>query len=161
MSKPPACTNYIASASAESLATIASTTTPRDINKPPSLARTYLQTTMFIPILTNLFKRIPYSTIYVRKSGLSARKGGGGGGRGSSGSHGGSTGHKPSSGSGGSGSSGKSSGSTKSIPITTSGKSHTATTYGSGGGKISTIPSGSPFEGRSEGGGTRTYVYGT
>ncbi|KAF7973483.1 hypothetical protein HWV62_15094 [Athelia sp. TMB] len=118
---------------------------------------------MFIPVLTSLFKRAPYSTIYVRKSGLSARKGGGGGGRGSSGGgRGGSTGgHKPSSGSGGSSSPAKSPASTKSIPISTSGKPHTATTYGSGGGKISTIPSGLPFEGRSEGGGTRTYVYGT
>ncbi|KZP09696.1 hypothetical protein FIBSPDRAFT_873340, partial [Athelia psychrophila] len=52
-----------------------------------------------------------------------------------------------------------------SIPVTSSGKGYTgkgsATTYGGGGGKVITIPSGSTFSGRSVGGGTRNSIYGT
>ncbi|KAJ7761500.1 hypothetical protein DFH07DRAFT_815202 [Mycena maculata] len=46
-------------------------------------------------------------------------------------------------------------------PITTSGTSKSATSYGSGGGKPVTIPAGQLFAGRSAGGGIRAQVFGT
>lgn len=55
------------------------------------------------------------------------------------------------------------SGTTKSVPL--SGKvpagKNTATAYGSGGGKVITIPSGSLFSGRTAGGGSRSQVFGS
>ncbi|KIM48790.1 hypothetical protein M413DRAFT_86133 [Hebeloma cylindrosporum] len=93
---------------------------------------------------------------FFSKRSLARRKGGGGGGRGGGGSSGGGGGGKGSggSGSGGGGAAGRSS------PISSSGSSKSATSYGSGGGKASTIPSGQLFAGRTSGGGTRSEVYG-
>ncbi|KAJ4463581.1 hypothetical protein C8J55DRAFT_539019 [Lentinula edodes] len=73
------------------------------------------------------------------------RKGGGGKGSGK-GASGGSTGSS-------------SRGSSSSVTI--AGSSRSATSYGSGGGKASTIPSGQIFAGRTEGGGTRDQVFGS
>ncbi|KAJ7505290.1 hypothetical protein B0H11DRAFT_1708391 [Mycena galericulata] len=56
---------------------------------------------------------------------------------------------------------GSSGGTTKTVPIKTSGTSKTATSYGEGGGKVITIPSGQLFSGRPEGSGTRAQVFGT
>ena len=98
---------------------------------------------------------------------LSRRKGGGGGVRGG-GRGGGSRGGGGSSGEiGGSGSgSGSGSSSTREKPVPLScgsatGGRTTATAYGKGGGKVTTIPAGQLFAGRTEGGGTRAQVYGT
>ena len=81
---------------------------------------------------------------------------GGSSGGGSSGS---SSGGKPS----GSGSSSSSGGTAKSVPL--SGKppagKGSATAYGGGGGKSTTIPYGVPFAGRTAGGATRGQVYGS
>ncbi|KAJ6585019.1 hypothetical protein B0H19DRAFT_860845, partial [Mycena capillaripes] len=52
-------------------------------------------------------------------------------------------------------------GTSRSTPISTSGSSKSATSYGSGGGPAITIPSGQLFSGRNEGGGTRAQVFGT
>ncbi|OBZ65512.1 hypothetical protein A0H81_14465 [Grifola frondosa] len=96
---------------------------------------------MHVPILSPLSQRL-----YPRK---------GGGGKGSGGKGGGSSG-------GSEGSSGSSSGSRgSSVPISgaTSGRT-SATSYGSGGGKVTTIPSGQLFAGRQSGGATRNQVYG-
>jgi hypothetical protein len=49
----------------------------------------------------------------------------------------------------------------RSSPISTGGKSQSATPHGFGGGPVSSIPAGQPFAGRSIGGGTRDQVYGT
>ncbi|KAJ4472986.1 hypothetical protein J3R30DRAFT_3659353 [Lentinula aciculospora] len=45
--------------------------------------------------------------------------------------------------------------------VTVAGTSRSATSYGSGGGKATTIPSGQIFAGRTEGGGTRDQVFGS
>ncbi|KAJ7672741.1 hypothetical protein B0H17DRAFT_947604 [Mycena rosella] len=89
---------------------------------------------MFVPFLTP-------------KPKLSKRRGGGksGGGGAKGGSEGG----------------GATGGTTKSSPVSTSGTSKSATSYGSGGGKVISIPSGQPFAGRTEGSGTRGQVFGT
>ncbi|KAI0692893.1 hypothetical protein BC835DRAFT_1306962 [Cytidiella melzeri] len=94
---------------------------------------------------------VPFVTANVER--LYKRKGGGGKGKGGG----------ASSSSGGSSEGGSSSGSKVSSPVTgsTGGRHTTATTYGSGGGKSSTIPSGQLFAGRTEGGGTRSQVFGT
>ncbi|KAJ7202442.1 hypothetical protein C8J57DRAFT_1454889 [Mycena rebaudengoi] len=109
---------------------------------------------------------------------LGRRKGGGktggstggssSGGKGSSGSTGtgssSSGGKGSSSGSGSSSSSGRgsSSSSGKSSPIKFGGgSSRSSRNYGRGGGRPSTIPAGSLFAGRSQGGGTRAQVFGT
>jgi len=99
---------------------------------------------MFIPFLSSRTNR------HVR------RKGGGGGGKGGGGG-GGSKG-----GGGTTGGKGGTSGTTShvSAPNIAGGKSG-ATTYGAGGGKAITIPSGQAFAGRQAGGGTRNQVYGT
>ncbi|KAG7442542.1 uncharacterized protein BT62DRAFT_982442 [Guyanagaster necrorhizus] len=55
----------------------------------------------------------------------------------------------------------RSSGSTRTQSISTSGTSKQATSYGKGGGAVSTIPSGQLFAGRTQGGGTRDQVVGT
>ncbi|KAF7976668.1 hypothetical protein HWV62_6013 [Athelia sp. TMB] len=106
---------------------------------------------MLIPFLT-----IRESSDAKRARDLYRRKGGGGGGKGGGGKGGGSTG-------GGKGSGSTGSGGGTPIPIT--GKTPTgkgsASTYGNGGGKVSTIPAGAAFAGRSLGGGTRGQVYGT
>ncbi|KAG5642350.1 hypothetical protein DXG03_002974 [Asterophora parasitica] len=84
---------------------------------------------------------------------LYRRKGGGGGGRGSSsgGKSGGSSGSSGGSGGAGAG---------RSTPISAGGTSRSATPYGFGGGRPSTIPAGQPFAGRESGGGTRNQIYG-
>ncbi|KZV98194.1 hypothetical protein EXIGLDRAFT_728659 [Exidia glandulosa HHB12029] len=107
---------------------------------------------------------------------LEKRKGGGRGGGGTS--SGGSKGGTSSSGSSSSGSKGgTSSGTTSSGGGTTSSSGGTsrpafsvpntatgtkgASTYGSGGGRVSTIPAGTAFAGRQQGGATRDQVYGS
>ncbi|KAJ7765329.1 hypothetical protein B0H16DRAFT_416941 [Mycena metata] len=106
---------------------------------------------MFVPFLT-------------KKKQLSRRRGGGksGGGGGESGGGGGESGGGGEKGSGstGSGESG-STGAPRSSPVTTSGSSKQATSYGVGGGAVVTIPSGQLFTGRMEGGATRAQVFGT
>ncbi|KAK7048389.1 glycoside hydrolase family 35 protein [Favolaschia claudopus] len=93
---------------------------------------------MFVPFLTKRDSKR-----------LAPRRGGGRGGGGGS-----------SSGGGGGGSTGAGAG--RSSPISAPGAgSRSATSYGSGGGKPVTIPSGQAFAGRSEGGGTRSQIYGT
>ncbi|KAJ6559162.1 hypothetical protein DFH09DRAFT_521350 [Mycena vulgaris] len=52
-------------------------------------------------------------------------------------------------------------GTSRSTPVSTSGTAKLASSYGSGGGKIVTIPSGQVFSGRTEGSGTRGQVFGT
>ncbi|KAJ7459888.1 hypothetical protein FB451DRAFT_1341685 [Mycena latifolia] len=95
---------------------------------------------MFVPFLTP-------------KKELSKRRGGGKTGGGAKG--------------GGAGGEGGSGGTSRSSPVSTSGSSNSdtlsrsATSYGNGGGKAITIPSGQLFAGRSEGGGTRAQVFGT
>ncbi|KDQ52173.1 hypothetical protein JAAARDRAFT_62106 [Jaapia argillacea MUCL 33604] len=99
---------------------------------------------MFVPFLSTPRDR--------SKRSLYRRKGGGGKGGGSSGKGGGSSG------------SGSKGGGTSSVGLsggkTANGKS-SATAYGSGGGKVTTIPSGQPFAGRTAGGASRSQVYGT
>ncbi|KAJ7485950.1 hypothetical protein FB451DRAFT_1027922 [Mycena latifolia] len=98
-------------------------------------------------------------------SSSSGGKTGGSSGSSSSGGKTGSTGGKTTGSSGSSSSSSSKGGSStpiKSTPIkTTGGSSRTITSYGGGGGKISTIPAGQMFSGRSQGGATRTQVWGT
>lgn len=72
-----------------------------------------------------------------RSKRLYRRKGGGGG--------------KAGGGSGGAG---------RSAPISSAGTSKSATSFGPGGGKSTTIQAGQPFAGRDSGGGTRSQVYG-
>ncbi|KAI5895627.1 uncharacterized protein SCHCODRAFT_02619947 [Schizophyllum commune H4-8] len=91
--------------------------------------------------------------------------GGGGGGKGGGGGGGGGGGKGGGSSSGGKGgSSGGSSGSGsggRSSSISAGGTSKSASTYSRGGGPVVTIPNGSPFAGRQQGGGSRDQVYGT
>ncbi|KAJ7583873.1 hypothetical protein C8J56DRAFT_952087 [Mycena floridula] len=94
---------------------------------------------MFVPFLT---KR--------QETKLYRRKGGGGGGKGGGG------GAKGGSSGGGSGA-----GAGRGSSVGTSTGSKSATPFSSGGGKVTTIPSGSLFAGRQAGGGTRDQVYGT
>lgn len=75
---------------------------------------------------------------------LVRRKGGGGKGAGGGGKSG----------------SGGGTGAGRSSPISSSGSSKSATSYGAGGGKVTTIPSGQLFAGRTSGGGTRSEVFG-
>jgi len=103
---------------------------------------------MFVPLISTAERRT-----LVRRKGGGAK---GGGGAGKSGSGGTSKG----SGSG-SGSDGSSGGISKTSSISSSGASKSVTSYGAGGGKVITIPSGELFSGRSEGGGTRNEVLGT
>ncbi|KAL1677094.1 hypothetical protein EV122DRAFT_214945 [Schizophyllum commune] len=92
---------------------------------------------------------------------LEPRAGGGGGGRGGGGGGGGKGGGSSSGGKGGSsGSSGSSSGG-RSSSISAGGTSKSASTYSRGGGSVVTIPNGSPFAGRQQGGGSRDQIYGT
>lgn len=85
---------------------------------------------------------------------LERRKGGGGKG-----------GAKGGGGGGGSSGGGSSGGKASSVPLSGSSKStggkSSASAYGNGGGKSSTIPSGQPFAGRVQGGGSRNNVYGS
>lgn len=74
---------------------------------------------------------------------LEKRKGGGGGGRGGGGSAGGSAG-------GG-----------RSSSVSAGGSSRSASDTSPGGGKITTIPQGQLFSGRSQGGGQRSEVFGS
>lgn len=106
---------------------------------------------MFLPFIT---KRSESNKKLYR------RKGGGGGGKGGGGKGGGGTGSGGTKGSGGSGGGGKT---TKSIPLSTKapGGKSTATAYGNGGGKVTTISAGSIFAGRTIGGGTRGQVFGS
>ncbi|KAI0942057.1 hypothetical protein AcV7_002590 [Taiwanofungus camphoratus] len=100
---------------------------------------------MYVPILTPLGQQL-----YPRKGGGGH---GGGGGKG-----GGEGGGKSGSSSGSSGSKGAPR--SVSIPGSTGGK-QTAVSYGGGGGRVTTIPAGQVFAGRSSGGGTRNEVFGT
>jgi len=77
-----------------------------------------------------------------------------------SGSRGGGRNGSGSGGTSGSGSGGSASGAHRSSSISSSGSSKSATSYGGGGGKSMTIPSGQLFAGRTFGGGTRSEVYG-
>ncbi|KAJ6533237.1 hypothetical protein B0H19DRAFT_1214042 [Mycena capillaripes] len=86
---------------------------------------------------------------------LSRRRGWGGGGKSGSGGGG-----KAGSSSSSSSSSGKS-GSSKSSSISSGGTTKTVSTYGNGGGKAITIPAGQPFAGRTQGGATRSQIWGT
>ncbi|KAJ7078327.1 hypothetical protein B0H15DRAFT_539048 [Mycena belliarum] len=110
---------------------------------------------MFVPFLS--------SRASSGSSALTRRRGGGkssGGGK-SGGSSGGKTGGS-SGGSGGKVTSGAlGSSPVKSSSITIGGSSRTASQYNGGGGRISVIPTGQPFSGRSEGGATRSQVWGT
>ncbi|TFK46473.1 hypothetical protein OE88DRAFT_893085 [Heliocybe sulcata] len=99
--------------------------------------------------------------ISTSKRNVYRRKGGGGGGKGGGGG-GGSSGGK--SGSGGSSGDGSNSGRQSTIPLAggaAASGSRSASTYGAGGGRSITIPSGQLFSGRTAGGGTRAQVYGT
>ncbi|KAJ7044162.1 hypothetical protein C8F04DRAFT_691203 [Mycena alexandri] len=89
---------------------------------------------MFVPFIT-------------RKKQLSRRRGGGK----SGGAKGG----------GEEGGGGGTAGTSKSSPVSTSGSSKSATSYGNGGGKVVSIPAGQLFSGRMEGSGTRSQVFGT
>lgn len=91
---------------------------------------------MFIPFFSKPSKRS-----LVRRKGGGGSKGGGGGKSGG--------GAKPGS-----------SSASRSSSISTSGSSKSATSYGAGGGKSFTIPSGQLFAGRTSGGGTRLEIYG-
>ncbi|KAJ7645166.1 hypothetical protein DFH06DRAFT_930790, partial [Mycena polygramma] len=100
-----------------------------------------------------------------RKGGGSS---GGGGGKGGSSSSSGGKGvsSSGSTGKGGSSSSGSGSGIGKSSPIKSSstsigGSTKSVSTYSKGGGKISTIPSGALFAGRTQGGASRGQIWGT
>ncbi|KAJ6586465.1 hypothetical protein DFH09DRAFT_910764 [Mycena vulgaris] len=106
---------------------------------------------MFVPFLTPCPKS---------SSRLSRRRGGGksGGSTSSSAGKGGSSSSSSSAGKGSSSTGGKSTGSTGSSSSST-GK--TITGYNKGGGKLSTIPSGQLFSGRSQGGATRNQVWGS
>ncbi|EJD46887.1 hypothetical protein AURDEDRAFT_184133 [Auricularia subglabra TFB-10046 SS5] len=130
---------------------------------------------MFIPFLSTKASRV------------SKRKGGGGGGRGGAGKGGGSSGRpggrpptgRPSTGTGGGNTPGSGTGSNRPgsvsapspppprpafslppAPGTPSGALKTST-YGQGGGLITTVPAGQPFAGRRLGGGTRDSVFGS
>jgi len=86
---------------------------------------------------------------FTPKRQLSKRKGGGKSGGGAKGG-------------GSAGGAGSAEGGTgRSSSVSTSGSSKTAQSYGGGGGRVVTIPSGQPFAGRSEGGGTRSQIFGT
>jgi hypothetical protein len=52
-------------------------------------------------------------------------------------------------------------GSTRGPPISIGGSSVGTTSTGRGGGMVGAIPAGQSFSGRSQGGGTRSQVYGT
>ncbi|OCH94033.1 hypothetical protein OBBRIDRAFT_723698 [Obba rivulosa] len=122
---------------------------------------------MFVPFLT---PRTPKKGLYPRKGGGGGGKGGGssssGSKGGSSGSKGGTSGSKGGTQKGNGGSSGSSgtssSGKQSTVPISgaTGGRS-SAVSYGGGGGKVTTIPAGQPFAGRTAGGASRAQVYGT
>lgn len=102
------------------------------------------------------------STLLKRKGGGGHGSGGGDSGGGSSGGRGSGTGSSggSSSGSGSSGSGGGRSPVSIGSGGTTGGRT-SATPYGNGGGKQITVPSGQPFAGRTEGGGSRSQVFGT
>ncbi|KAJ6607847.1 hypothetical protein B0H10DRAFT_2166703 [Mycena sp. CBHHK59/15] len=103
---------------------------------------------MFIPFISTLRRGGASGSSSGSSSSSSAGKSG-------SGSGGGKTGSSSSSSKGGSSSV------TKSSPISSGGTSRSVTTYGTGGGKISIIPTGQLFGGRTEGGGTRSQVFGS
>lgn len=107
---------------------------------------------MFVPFITPLSQRL------WRRKGGGAKGSGGGAKSGGGDEDGGGSGGGSSSGS----SSGKAKGTQSSVPISgaTNGK-RSAVSYGPGGGKVTTIPQGQPFAGRSSGGGTRNQVYGS
>lgn len=108
---------------------------------------------MFVPLIN--ITELPTSNI----DNIYRRMGGGGGRVSSGGKNGGS-----SLSSKGKSSSGSSAGrAAKSLPLAGTlpvGK-NSATVYGGGGGKVVIIPSGSPFAGRTAGGGARNQVYGS
>ncbi|KAJ7635285.1 hypothetical protein FB45DRAFT_482994 [Roridomyces roridus] len=124
---------------------------------------------MYVPFITELHETL------VRRKGGGASSGGKGGGSSSSAGKGSSSSSGKGSSSSGSSRSGSSSsgssrsgssssssrpgGSTKSVPI--AGSSQKVTGYTFGGGKVSNIPSGQPFAGRSQGGGNRNQIWGS
>ncbi|GLB42473.1 hypothetical protein LshimejAT787_1104880 [Lyophyllum shimeji] len=97
---------------------------------------------MFVPFIS-----VPSNK---RSRKLYRRKGGGGGGRGGGGG-----------GKGGGSSGGGGAGTSRPASVNAGGTTKQATSYGSGGGRPTTIPAGQPFAGRESGGGTRNQVYGT
>lgn len=101
---------------------------------------------MFVPLIS-VPSKDRLKKLYPRKGG-----GGGGGGKGSSA---GKSGKSPSG-----GSSSGSTGARRSTPVSSGGTSKSAVSYGPGSGKVTTIPAGQLFAGRSSGGGTRTQIYG-
>ncbi len=89
-------------------------------------------------------------------------KGGGGHGAGHSSSKGGSSGSKGSNGATGKAAVGSRGSTTVPVSGTTFGSGKTASTaYGPGGVRVTTIPQGQPFAGRTYGGGTRGEIYGS
>ncbi|KAJ7702681.1 hypothetical protein B0H17DRAFT_1157389 [Mycena rosella] len=113
---------------------------------------------MFVPFLSK-----PRSLSRRRGGGKSGGSTSAGGKTGSSSSSSSSSAGKSGSGSTGSSSSSKGGSSTpiKSTPIKSGGSGRTITGYNNGGGKVSSIPVGQLFAGRSQGGATRSQVWGT
>ncbi|KAK7685532.1 hypothetical protein QCA50_011399 [Cerrena zonata] len=113
---------------------------------------------MYVPGIS-----IPRQRIFPRKGG--GAKGGGGGGKSGGGSRSGGSSSKGSSSSSSSKGGSSSSSGHSSAPVSVSGKSpksgSTVSSFSNGGGRISTIPAGAAFAGRSQGGGSRADVYGS
>lgn len=126
---------------------------------------------MYVPLISRSPVRSSSIKTRFRRKGGGGGDRSGGGGSSSSGSSGGSSGGGSGRSGGGSTSGGgsrggSSSGSRSPVPITRSsntytGGRNTATAYGVGGGKVTTIPAGQLFAGRSAGGGTRAQVFGS
>ncbi|KAJ7131868.1 hypothetical protein C8R43DRAFT_1239673 [Mycena crocata] len=110
---------------------------------------------VFIPLLSKPRRRSTKGSQLSRRRGGGASGGKGGGGGGKGGGKSGGTTNKG----GGSNSSGKSGGKTSSI--TTGGTGKSITSYNNGGGKASVISSGNAFAGRSQGGASRSQIYGS
>ncbi|KAJ7206288.1 hypothetical protein GGX14DRAFT_522430 [Mycena pura] len=112
---------------------------------------------MFVPFFSK-----PVVRLSRRRGGGGGGGGGkGGGGGGGKGGGGGSKGGSSSGGKASSSSSGGRSGSSKSSSISSGGTKKTVSTYGNGGGKTFTIPAGQLFAGRTQGGATRSQIWGT
>ncbi|KAI0063855.1 hypothetical protein BV25DRAFT_1823927 [Artomyces pyxidatus] len=123
---------------------------------------------MFIPGITSRAASSKCRATRCDGSKVVKRKGGGGGGSGhssgGSGRGGGDEGGRSSGSSGSTGATGKGSPSAPEEPVSVQGLPggvHSATVYGGGGSKITVIPSGQSFAGRSIGGGTRSGIYGS
>ncbi|KAG7439771.1 uncharacterized protein BT62DRAFT_1013498 [Guyanagaster necrorhizus] len=108
---------------------------------------------------------VPFVSTLSGSRKLYRRKGGGGGGKGggsrSGGGKSGGAGKSGGGGKSGGSSSGSGSGAKPIQPVNTGGSSKKSFSYSTGGGSALTIPSGQPFAGRSQGGASRSQVYGT